>query len=101
MILEIQIILVYLDTYLDKLNGYGFIVTAAGVQYDASYSSNGADRAWNAVWESKVTILDDRWVVEMKIPYSAIRFSNQEEQVWGLNFNGKVRRKNESFTGIR
>jgi hypothetical protein len=88
---------VYFDTYLDKLNGYGFIVTASGVQYDARYSSNGADRNWNAVWESKVTILDDRWIVEMKIPYSAIRFSNHEEQIWGLNLERKVRRKNEGY----
>ncbi|QHT67173.1 carbohydrate binding family 9 domain-containing protein [Rhodocytophaga rosea] len=88
---------IYLDTYLDKINGYGFMVTAAGVQSDARYSSNGEDRAWNAVWESKVKINADSWVVEMKIPYSAIRFSNREEQVWGLNFRRQVRRNNESF----
>lgn len=88
---------IYLDTYLDKINGYGFMVTAAGVQYDARYSSNGEDRAWNAVWESKVKINSNSWVVEMKIPYSAIRFSNQEEQLWGLNFKRQVKRNNESF----
>jgi hypothetical protein len=88
---------IYLDTYLDKINGYGFTVTAAGVQSDARYSSNGEDRAWNAVWESKVKINASSWVVEMKIPYSAIRFSNQDEQVWGLNFKRQIRRTNESF----
>jgi hypothetical protein len=88
---------IYLDTYLDKLNGYGFIVTAAGVQFDARYSSNGEDRAWNAVWESKVKINANSWVVEMKIPYSAIRFANQEEQVWGLNLIRQIKRNNETF----
>jgi hypothetical protein len=88
---------VYLDTYHDKINGYGFTVTAAGVQSDARYSSNGQDRNWNAVWHSKVTIHADRWIVEMKIPYSAIRFSKREDQVWGINFKRQLRRKNEAY----
>lgn len=88
---------VYLDTYHDKLNGYGFIVTAAGVQFDARYSSNGEDNNWNAVWESKTTITEQGWVVEMKIPYSAIRFSSNPDQVWGVNFMRQVKRKNEAY----
>jgi hypothetical protein len=90
---------VYLDTYHDKINGYGFTVTAAGVQSDARYSSNGQDRNWNAVWHSKVTIHADRWIVEMKIPYSAIRFSKREDQVWGINFKRQIRRKTRHITG--
>jgi hypothetical protein len=88
---------VYLDTYLDKLNGYGFLVTAAGVQIDARYSSTGEDYNWNAVWESKVTINAENWTVEIKIPYSAIRFANTDAQTWGLNFKRQIRRTNESF----
>lgn len=88
---------VYLDTYHDKINGYGFTVTAAGVQSDARFSSNGQDWNWNAVWESKVSIQEDHWIVEMKIPYSAIRFAGKEEQVWGINFKRQLRRKNEAY----
>lgn len=88
---------VYLDTYHDKINGYGFMVTAAGVQSDTRFSSNGQDWNWNAVWHSKVSIHDDHWAVEMKIPYSAIRFANREEQVWGINFKRQIRRKNEAY----
>lgn len=88
---------VYLDTYHDKLNGYGFAVTAAGVQVDARYSSSGDDYSWNAVWESNVTINADNWTVEMKIPYSAIRFANKDAQTWGLNFRRQIRRTNEVY----
>jgi len=77
---------VFLDTYKDEINGYGFFVTPAGVQLDARYSSNGEDFSWNAVWESNVTIQGNMWVAELKIPYSAIRFSARPEQLWGLNF---------------
>ena len=36
--------------------------------------------------ESAITIKKDGWYVEMKIPYSAIRFPNMEAQEWGLKY---------------
>ncbi len=77
---------IVLDTYLDKRNGNGFFVTAAGVQFDAKYSPDaGEDPNWNAVWESAVRQDADGWTCEMKIPYSAIRFADKPVQDWGLN----------------
>jgi hypothetical protein len=74
------------DTFLDGVNGYGFYVTAAGVQFDAKYSLiGGEDANWNAVWESNVKIDDKGWVAEFKIPYSALRFSGKNIQNWGIN----------------
>ncbi|MDO9153972.1 MAG: hypothetical protein Q7U47_09760 [Paludibacter sp.] len=32
------------------------------------------DGNWNAVWESKTRIVENGWIVEMRIPYSALRF---------------------------
>ncbi|TDQ11854.1 DUF5916 domain-containing protein [Pedobacter metabolipauper] len=77
---------VVFDTFLDKTNGYGFYVTAAGVQFDAKYSQvGGEDENWNAVWESSVKVDDTGWNAEFRIPYSALRFSDKEVQSWGLN----------------
>ncbi|MCL2502034.1 MAG: carbohydrate binding family 9 domain-containing protein [Bacteroidales bacterium] len=88
---------VYIDTYKDGLNGYEFGVTSAGVQFDRRYSpisggsgrgggwSSGGDGSWDAVWSSAVHVEADRWTVEMKIPYSAIRFPDRPEQQWGFN----------------
>ncbi|HYK76876.1 MAG TPA: DUF5916 domain-containing protein [Daejeonella sp.] len=74
------------DTYRDKLNGNGFFVTAAGSQFDAKYSNSGnEDPQWNAVWQSEVKIDKEGWTAELKIPYSALRFSDKEVQIWGLN----------------
>ncbi|MFL5762588.1 MAG: DUF5916 domain-containing protein [Bacteroidia bacterium] len=84
-----------LDTYNDDLNGYGFFITAAGVQIDARYSSNGQDFNWNAVWQSQVKVNSEGWVAEFKIPYSALRFSKDSVQDWGANFIRKVRRTRE------
>ena len=93
-----------LDPYQDGLNGSGFIVTSAGVQYDTKYSAVGenngggvfsGDSNWDAVWDSQTRYTDEGWVVEMKIPYSAIRFPKMEQQLWNINFSRMVRRYRE------
>lgn len=77
---------VVFDSFLDRRNGNGFYSTAAGVQFDAKYSPDGGeDPNWNAVWESAVKIDDKGWTCEMKIPYSALRFSDKSIQNWGFN----------------
>ena len=88
---------VYIDTYKDGLNGYEFGVTCAGVQFDKRHSptssrgtggggwGGGGDASWDAVWSSAVHVEEERWTVEMKIPYSAIRFPDKPEQLWGFN----------------
>lgn len=94
------------DTYLDQQNAFQFIVTSVNVQSDAKISSNsndndndfggGADYNWDAVWDSHVAIVENGWSVEMKIPYSAIRFAEKDIQQWGLNFKRFIRRENET-----
>ncbi len=86
---------VIFDTYSDKINGVGFYVTPYGEQYDAKYSNSnqGEDPTWNAVWNSAAKVHADGWSFEMRIPYSALRFSNQANQSWGLNF---TRRRNKT-----
>lgn len=87
---------VFIDTYNDDQSGYGFVVHPTGVQWDARYSqAQGQVVSWNAVWISEVRIDDKNWYVEMKIPYSAIRFPEKEIQEWGINFSRKIRRHRE------
>jgi Domain of unknown function (DUF5916)/Carbohydrate family 9 binding domain-like len=88
-----------LDTYQDKQNAFVFQLSAAGVQADARQSSaNGVDRSWDAVWESAVTIEQDKWIAEIKIPFSAIRFAKKDVQNWGLQLTRNIRKLNESNT---
>jgi hypothetical protein len=87
---------IILDTYNDKINGVGFYVTPYGEQFDAKYSkstNNGEDPTWNAVWSSAAKDNRDGWSFEMRIPYSALRFSNRDNQVWGMNI---TRRRNKT-----
>lgn len=77
---------VIFDTYLDHINGVGFYVTALGEQCDTKYALNNEDATWSAVYETATKIRNDGWTFEMRIPYSALRFSKQTVQTWGVNF---------------
>ena len=87
---------IFFDTYNDDINAYGFFVTSAGTQIDARYSISEQDFDWNAVWTSAVKINESGWAVELKIPYSALRFSAKEIQTWGMNLIRKTRRNREN-----
>ncbi|MEL7221056.1 MAG: DUF5916 domain-containing protein [Bacteroidota bacterium] len=86
---------IIIDAYRDGINGFGFLVTASNIQFDTKYSTFGEDSGWDAVWESNVTITDDGWVVEMRIPFSALRFPDTEAQVWHLNYVRSIARLGE------
>lgn len=87
---------VLFDTYYDKQNAAAFGVTAAGVQLDGIIKFDGQDNSWNAAWYSKVVITETGWTVEMKIPYSALRFPSKDTQTWGINFYRGIRRYREA-----
>ena len=89
---------VFIDTYRDHLNGYEFQVSSGGVQSDFRLSpTNGEDGNWNAVWESHTVLRGTDWVAELRIPFSAIRFSSAAEQVWGINFGRQRRSSRQKF----
>lgn len=82
----------------DGQNDTLFFVFSSGQQADAIANPNiGEDFGWNAVWESKVKMLDDGWSVEIKIPYRALRFS-KDVKTWGIQFHRHFRRSLEQYT---
>ena len=80
---------VHFDPNLDGLTGYSFGVSAANVQGDLYfYNDTRMDGAWNAVWTSAVTVDEDGWTAEMRIPLSQIRYeASDDPQTWGINFH--------------
>ena len=84
-----------LNPYNDGKNIFRFEVTSANVQSDIKISPRSYDRAWDAVWKSKVNITKKGWIVEMRIPFDAIRFPKNQNQQWSVNFWRLVRRNRE------
>ena len=69
-------IAVLLDPTGTRRRGYRFTVTALGVQTDALYSEDGGDdETWDATWQSAGRITQAGYVVELAIPYRALRRS--------------------------
>jgi len=88
---------VIFDTYNDKINGSGFFVTPYGEQYDAKYSIGNEDDSWNSVWESAAKLQPGGWTFEIRIPYSALRFANKDNQTWGINLIRKRQISTQQF----
>ena len=102
--------LVAVDAYFDRRTAYVFGVNAAGVQFDALQSGSGGggppgggnsnaprgmDPSWDAVWYSDIRTTADGWAVEMRIPYSMLRFSEAPVQTWGVHFTRRIPRLGE------
>ncbi|NQX91552.1 MAG: carbohydrate binding family 9 domain-containing protein [Flavobacteriales bacterium] len=85
----------WISSFKDGINAFEFMVTPDGVQLDALVSTNGEDFNWNAVWQCNTRIHSTGWTAEFKIPYSAFRFAEAEEQVWDVNFFRTIRRRRE------
>ena len=75
-----------LDSYRDYRTGFEFSVTSWGQKIDlVLFNPSNWDFNWNAVWKVKTGMEDSAWVAEYEIPLSQLRYSNKNEQVWGLH----------------
>jgi hypothetical protein len=79
------------DTYNTQQDAFEFSVTASGVQLDSRFS----DGNFSSVWESKTKITAEGWVVEIRIPYSALRFPISNKHEWGFQITRKTIRNGE------
>lgn len=87
--------LVFFDTFLDQTNGYSFGASASGAKWDGTMSGGAASNLnWDCKWESKTQHYDDRWVIEMKIPFRSIRFKSGADR-WYVNFSRLDLKTNE------
>ncbi len=88
---------VLLDSYHDHRTAFGFTVNPAGVKRDVFTGDDGgfSDDSWDPVWETATSVDSLGWTVEMRIPFSELRFSRAHDQVWGVRFVRWIQRKNE------
>jgi hypothetical protein len=97
--------LVVIDGLLDRQNGFVFGTNAAGVEYDGQVSKDGAggtfgtsggfNENWDGSWSVRSQVGDHGWSAEFEIPFRTLRYGTEDEQVWGINFQGNIRRNNE------
>lgn len=91
-------LIISLDTWRDRRTAYSFAVTAAGQRVDWFHPSDNEfdrDLSYSPVWQARTRLTGEGWVAEVRIPFSQLRFTDAEEQVWGLNLNRYIPRRNE------
>ena len=74
-----------IDAFDDESLTYGIGVSAGGVQIDGR-ATYGFDQSLDLVYDSKVAIFDDRYEVELVIPFSSLRYSVAPVQTWRIDF---------------
>jgi hypothetical protein len=87
---------VSIDPYRDRRTGFYFQVNAGGsIEDGILYEDTRSDNSWDGVWDWNSSIDSLGWSVEIRIPFSQLRFSAEQEQIWGINFGRRIHRTNE------
>jgi hypothetical protein len=80
-----DLILIFLDPWLDRRSGYQFALSAGGVKFDALlFDDGGSDASWDGVWDGNVSVDSAGWIAEFAIPFQELRFVRREELTFGI-----------------
>ena len=83
---------IMLDTFNDNENAVNFVGLALGTRMDHALSAGGIaasgrtqgtggmrNSAWNSFWDYQVTTNEDGWFGEMRVPFSTLRFEEEQD----------------------
>ncbi len=90
--------MVIIDTYLDRRNGFQFVINPNGARADLQTFNNGgsSNQFWNGVWDVRTQITKEGWFAEIRIPFYTLKYRpGEEEQIWGINFERNIRRNRQ------
>ncbi len=76
-----------IDTFGSKNAAYYFQIFASGIFHDGWLLDDGRtyDDSWEGVWYKALRLYDDRWEIEIKIPFKSIRYKKGLGE-WGIEF---------------
>jgi hypothetical protein len=76
---------IILDTKGEAKNAILFLATPRGIQYDAvTDDSSGEDSSPDYHWEAAGKITVDGWQLEIRIPFSSLRYPKADVQKWNI-----------------
>ncbi len=106
---------IHLDTFHERNRAFVFIVNPLGVQADGTKSEGGGfipgsnvgpgqnDLSADFVWQSRGQLTAYGYDVELRIPFSSLRYASTSTQDWGLQIDRHVQRNGyeETWTPAR
>lgn len=80
---------IMLDTRNDGRTGIEFFVNPYGIQLDlvrdeGVVNGNNEDSSPDFHWDSAAKITAEGWQLEMRIPFSSLRYGSDDPQTWGI-----------------
>jgi hypothetical protein len=90
-------VMVVLDTFGDRRNGFFFAVTPRGARAEGQISNNSESLNfdWDGIWDAAARVDGGGWTAELAIPFKTLRFRT-EVAAWGLNVQRYVARRQET-----
>jgi hypothetical protein len=93
---------IHLDTFNERNRAFVFIVNPLGVQADGTKNETGGfipgsnvmpgqnDLSPDFIWQSKGRLIEGGYEVEIRIPFSSVRYPTANSQRWGLQIDRHV-----------
>ncbi len=76
---------VFIDSMNTGKTAVEFFVNPRNVQYDAiDDDASGENSSPDFFWDSATQITDHGWNLEIRIPFSSLRYRNDDPQTWGI-----------------
>ncbi len=93
-----------IDPFNDGINAFMFGTNPAGVQREGLISSGGTSlrgfsTSWDNKWKCQTKIYEDKYIAEISIPFSTLRFNKSSKQ-WKFNAYRFDMQSNERSTWI-
>jgi hypothetical protein len=85
----------YFDTFNDQRRAYELAFNPLGIQADAIFTEGGDENfSVDIVMESKGTLTDQGYEVEVAIPFKSLRYEAGNGKIWGMHFFRQIKRFN-------
>ncbi len=91
-----------IDPFNDKTNGFSFSISPYNVQREGLIANaREVNTDWDNKWYSEVTKFEDKWIVEIAIPFKTLRYKDNLTQ-WNIQFARNDVKNNEvsSWTAV-
>ena len=76
---------IILDTQGEARRAILFLANPHGIQYDANTDdATGEDNSPDYFWDSSARITAQGWILEMRVPFSSLRYKKQDPQQWNI-----------------
>ncbi len=106
---------IHLDPFQEKRRAFVFIVNPLGIQADGTKAEGGGfipgsnvapgqnDLSADFLWTSRGHVEDWGYEVEIRIPFTSLRFPTRSVQRWGIQFSRKVQHSGyeETWTPVQ